>query len=138
MKKRIVNVLLFALLYFCSEAQKTAILCKTLIDGTGKTITSPAIMVENGKITSIGKRTDVGPGTTIIDLGDYTMLPGLIDAHTHPCNNSSDDYQITHLRNSSAAKALIGLKNVQDLLAAGWTCLRVAGDADVGYADLGS
>ena len=59
----------------------------------------------------------------------------MIDAHVHP-DMHSDDYQGEHLRGSSANKALVGLKTVQDLLSAGWTALRVAGDADVGYADI--
>ncbi|HWK07344.1 MAG TPA: amidohydrolase family protein [Puia sp.] len=127
------------ILLFLSQTfygQKTAILCKTLIDGNGGVIANPAIIIEGNKIVSIQKKDQLPPGVPIIDLGDYTLLPGLIDAHTHPDNNSSDDYQVTHLRTSSAAKALTGLKNVQDLLSAGWTCLRVAGDADVGYANM--
>lgn len=116
-------------------AQKTAILCKTLIDGTGKTISDPAIIVEGNRIVAIEKKTNVPKGATVIDLGSYTVLPGLIDAHAHPLI-SADDYQNVHLRGSSAEKALAGLKRSQDLLANGWTTLRIAGDADVGYAHL--
>jgi len=127
--------LLTGLLINSAIAQKTAILCKTLIDGTGKVIANPAIMIEGDKIISIGDRNNLPKGVGIIDLGDYTVLPGMIDAHTHPLI-APDDYQVMHLRGSSASKALAGLKRVQDLLAAGWTTLRVAGDADVGYAHL--
>ncbi len=116
-------------------AQKTAILCKTLIDGTGKVISNPFILVEGDKIISIGQQNNLPKGITIIDLKDFTVLPGMIDAHTHPLI-APDDYQLEHLRGSSASKALEGLKRVQDLLLAGWTTLRVAGDADVGYAHL--
>jgi len=114
-------------------SQKTAILCKTLIDGTGKTISDAAIIVEGTRIVSIEKKTNVPKGITVVDLGTYTVLPGMIDAHAHPLI-SADDYQNVHLRGSSASKALAGLKRSQDLLAAGWTTLRIAGDADVGYA----
>jgi imidazolonepropionase-like amidohydrolase len=116
-------------------AQKTAILCKTLIDGTGKVISNPYILVEGDKIISIGQQNNLPKGITIIDLKDFTILPGMIDAHTHPLI-APDNYQLEHLRGSSASKALDGLKRVQDLLLAGWTTLRVAGDADVGYAHL--
>ncbi len=129
------SMLLLMLFSNSAVAQKTAILCKALIDGTGKVITDPAIIIEGDKIISIETKSSVPKGAILIDLGNYTVLPGLIDAHAHPLI-SADDYQIVHMRGSSASKALSGLKNVQDLLAAGWTTLRVAGDADVGYAHL--
>ena len=119
-------------------SQKTIVLAKNLIDGTGKVITSPAIVINDNKIIAIDKKENAskyGKEYTVIDLGDYTLLPGLIDAHVHP-DNSSDDYQVGHLRASSSAKTLTGLKAVQDLLSAGWTTLRVAGDEEVGYANL--
>lgn len=117
------------------NAQKVAVLCRTLIDGTGKTISNAAILIEGDKIIGIEKREKLTKEFTVIDLGEYTVLPGLIDAHVHP-NMTEDDYQVEHLRKSSAAKALVSLKNCQNLLNAGWTTLRVAGDADVGYSNL--
>jgi imidazolonepropionase-like amidohydrolase len=132
------RIILFTILsIFVSSflyAQKTAILCKALIDGTGKVISNPAVIIDGNRIVSIEKKENVQKGTTIIDLGDFTLLPGLIDAHVHPAI-AEDDYQVAHLRASSSAKALSGLKVVQNLLSAGWTTLRIAGDADVGYAD---
>jgi len=116
------------------QGQKIAIVCKTLIDGTGKTISNPAVIIDGNTITAVDKKENIQKGTTIIDLGDFTLLPGLIDVHVHP-DISADDYQVAHLRSSSASKALSGLKTVQNLLSAGWTAMRVAGDADVGYAD---
>jgi imidazolonepropionase-like amidohydrolase len=134
MKKTIVSFLL-VLLYCSVMAQKKVLLAKTLIDGTGKVISNPVIVIEDNKIIAITSKENIPKDATIINLGDYTLLPGLIDLHVHP-NNTEDDYQVQHMRNSSAAKALLGLKNVQDLLSAGWTTLRVAGDADVGYANM--
>lgn len=124
-----------ALIFNLSLAQKTAILCKTLIDGTGKVIADPMIIIDEGKILSVEKKAALPKGVSVIDLGNFTLLPGLIDAHVHPLE-SADNYQVLHLQGSSASKSLLGLKRVQDLLAAGWTGLRVAGDADVGYADI--
>ncbi len=128
-------LILFVFSFFPSSilAQKTAILCKTLIDGTGKTIPDAAIIIEGDKIISVDKKSNLPKGMTIVDLGDYTVLPGMIDVHTHPLQ-PGDNYQNYHLSGSSAFKALEGLKRVQNLLSAGWTTLRVAGDADVGYA----
>ena len=128
------TLLLLVLLTPVVLAQKTVIVCKTLIDGTGKTIADPAIIIEDGKIISIEKKSAAPKGAIVIDLGNYTILPGMIDAHVHPLQ-SAENYQINHLQGSSAAKTLLGLRRVQDLLGAGWTGLRIAGDADVGYAN---
>jgi len=48
----------------------------------------------------------------------------------------TDDYQVDHLRRSSAYKALRGLAVVQEMLRSGWTTIRILGDADVAYAHL--
>lgn len=81
----------------------------------------------------IGARDIIKSAYKIIDLSEYTVLPGLIDAHVHPLIYG-DDYQINHLKGSSAFNALRGLKTVQNWLNEGWTSLRVAGDADTQYA----
>lgn len=118
-----------------TTAQKSAIIAKALIDGTGSVINNPAVIVEGNKIISITTREKLPKDVTVIDLKDHTLLPDLIDLHVHP-NLTTGDYQVDHLRASSAAKALLGLKNLQDYLAAGWTTVRVAGDGDVGYANM--
>lgn len=116
-------------------AQQTVLRAKTLIDGTGNTISNPTIVIEGNKIITVTPNGNIPKDATVIDLGDYTLLPGLIDLHVHP-NLSVDEYQVNHLKGSSAKKALVGLKAVQDLLQAGWTTVRVAGDGDTGYANM--
>jgi imidazolonepropionase-like amidohydrolase len=125
----------FFLIQFSIYAQKTALIAKSLIDGTGKVISNPVVIIESNKILSVTTKDNIPKDAKIIDLGNYTLLPGLIDMHVHP-NLTTGDYQVDFLKGSSAAKALMGLKNVQDLLTAGWTTLRVAGDGDVGYANM--
>jgi hypothetical protein len=61
-----------------------------------------------------------------------TLLPGFIDCHVH-LSISTDDYQLDHLKKSSAEKALRCLKAAQGLLHAGFTTIRSAGDADTYY-----
>jgi imidazolonepropionase-like amidohydrolase len=58
----------------------------------------------------------------------------MINAHEHPLMYA-DDYQNAHLQSSSAYKALMGLAALQRFLLAGWTAIRVAGDADVYYGN---
>jgi imidazolonepropionase-like amidohydrolase len=134
MNKKIIIALLL-LIQTPLLAQRTVLRAKTLIDGTGNTITDPVIVIEGNKIIEVIKNGKIPKGATIVDLGDYTLLPGLIDMHVHP-NLSVNDYQVNHLKGSSANKALVGLKAVQDMLQAGWTTVRVAGDGDVGYANM--
>lgn len=131
------HTLLFALLItFSAHAQTTAIICKQLIDGKSDTpIANAVVLIENDRIKAIGGRDIIPKNATVIDLGNYTLLPGLIDAHVHPLIDG-DDYQVNHLKRTSAQKALDGLKRSQDLLMNGWTTFRIAGDADVGYAHL--
>jgi len=138
MKSWIGSALLIVSLYAIplnAFAQKTALLAKALIDGTGKVINNPAVVVEGNRIITITTKDKLSKDITIIDLKDQTLLPGLIDLHVHP-NLTTGDYQVDHMRGSSAAKALLGLKNLQDYLQAGWTTVRVAGDGDVGYANM--
>jgi imidazolonepropionase-like amidohydrolase len=114
----------------------TAVHCGQLIDGiANQPISEAVILIKGDRITQVGGKELLQTAAKVIDLSHSFVLPGLIDAHVHPtigcCN-----YQLDHLKKSSAAKALEGLKRVQDRLKTGWTTLRVAGSADVGYADL--
>jgi len=117
-------------------AQPTAIICKQIIDGKSDTpLSNTVVLIENDRIKAIGNKDIIPKNATIVDLSSYTILPGMIDAHVHPLIDG-DDYQVNHMKRSSAQKALEGMKRVQDLLMNGWTTLRIAGDADVGYAHL--
>lgn len=113
----------------------TAIIADQIIDGLGKSVISEnVVLIENTKITKLTTIDGIPADATIINLPGATLLPGLIDSHAHPLI-SGDDYQNLHLQKSSAYKALKAYKGMQRLLEAGWTSLRVAGDADVFYGN---
>jgi len=108
--------------------------CGVLISGTNDgPVTDVFVVVEGDRIVSVGN--SAPEGAEIVDLSDATCMPGMVDAHSHPLIQT-DSYQIDHLRDSSATKALKGLAAVQANLYEGWTTLRIAGDADVYYAHL--
>ncbi len=114
----------------------TAVLCGRLIDGrSDRARPASAVLVRGDRIERVGGRDIVPKDAEVIDLGPATLLPGFIDLHSHPLIEG-DAYQTTHLKMSSAYKALRGLSAAQANLRAGWTTIRIAGDADVYYAHL--
>jgi imidazolonepropionase-like amidohydrolase len=130
-----------ALLLFCMmplyavASNTTAIIADQIIDGLGKSVRSEnVVLIEDSQIKELTTRDMIPANATIIHLKGATLLPGLIDSHAHPLI-SGDDYQNLHLQQSSAYKALKAYKGMQRLIDAGWTTLRVAGDADVFYAN---
>ena len=67
-----------------SQPGLTVIRAARMLDvNSGRLISDPVIVVSGNKIISAGTRLDISAGAKIIDLGDVTLLPGLIDAHTH-------------------------------------------------------
>ncbi|WP_100630217.1 metal-dependent hydrolase family protein [Algoriphagus formosus] len=137
MKKTIFLLILIAITSHLSLAQeKTAILCGKLITASNdQVLNNQVILIEGERIVAVGDQSLLSEEYTLIDLSEYTVLPGLIDAHVHPLIYGSA-YQTNFLKGSSAFNALRGLKTVQTWLKEGWTTLRIAGDADVQYAHL--
>ena len=129
--------MIFSLLissYILSD-ENYAVVSNHLIDGKSDQIrTDLAVIISNNKISKVIDRNLIPKDIRLIDLGNSTLMPGLINAHEHPLLHEND-YQTAHLKSSSAYKALIGLKTHQGLLASGWTTIRVMGDGDVFYAN---
>ena len=136
-RKKHTFVMIFSLLissYILSD-ENYAVVSNHLIDGKSDQIrTDLAVIISNNKISKVIDRNLIPKDIRLIDLGNSTLMPGLINAHEHPLLHEND-YQTAHLKSSSAYKALIGLKTHQGLLASGWTTIRVMGDGDVFYAN---
>ncbi len=116
-------------------AEPIALVPARVIDGVGKTAREGAVVVVDGeRIVAIGDRSIIPAGAKIVELPGQTLMPGFINCHEHPLMYG-DDYQNAHLQASSAYKALMGLAALQRMLLAGWTGVRVMGDADVYYAN---
>jgi imidazolonepropionase-like amidohydrolase len=94
---------------------------------TGKMLADQTLIVEDGKIISSGATNDtkIPADATQIDLPNATLLPGLIDAHTHLTMNP--DFGYDTLAISSPREALIGAKNARVTLLAGFTTVRNVG-----------
>ena len=83
MKKYASGILFLFLLQFV-HGQKVTLIAKALIDGTGKIVANPAVIIDSSKIVAVTTKNNVPKDASVIDLGDYTLLPGLIDMHVHP------------------------------------------------------
>ena len=92
---------------------------------TGKTLTNQTIVIQGDKIASVGADAQIPAGAQVIDLSNATVLPGLIDAHTHLTMNPNFGYSM--LANSVARQALIGAHNARVTLEAGFTTVRNVG-----------
>ena len=114
---------LIGLLIFATQqttADMIALRAGQLIDGQNSTPISDAIvLIEDAKIIAVGKDVDIPADVTVINLGSMTLLPGMIDAHAHPMIHDENDYQYTHLNESSAYKTLRSLHALQALLESG-------------------
>src|SRR5271156_1079641 len=101
---------------------------------TGKLLSDQAVVVENAKIVSVGTFSETKASTDAvrIELPNATLLPGLIDAHTHLTFDPKFGYE--ELGVSIPREALTGAKNARTTLEAGFTTVRNVG-AD-GYTDV--
>ncbi|MBI3644896.1 MAG: amidohydrolase family protein, partial [Acidobacteriales bacterium] len=92
---------------------------------TGKTLTNQTIVIQGDRIASVGADAQVPASATVIELPNATVLPGLIDAHTHITFNPNFGY--SRLAISVPREALIGAKNAKVTLEAGFTTIRNVG-----------
>ena len=98
------------------------------------------VLVEGDKIVAVGPAAQVSapPGTQTIELPGTTLLPGLIDAHSHiflhPYNETPWNDQV--LKESQAYRTIEAVQHVHDTLMAGFTVLRDLGTEGAGYADV--
>lgn len=99
-----------------------------LIDGRGGPALAPAMVrVDGDRITDVGSAIAIPAGARVIDLGAATLLPGLIDLHTHLTNRDGVHWEDGLLRTTPGHDALWGARNARVTLLAGFTTYRDMG-----------
>jgi len=90
---------------------------------SGKIIKNAVVVIENGLIKSVGSK-DIPKDAQTVDLGNRTLLPGLIDMHTHLCENLVGDWIHRPVKETAADMTLRGTRNARKTLLAGFTTVR--------------
>ena len=112
----------------------TAIRAARLFDGKSDAIVGDAVvLVQGSRITAAGARLAMPSGAQVIDLGDATLVPGFIDAHTHVTGESSDDWSadiISGLPRTIPESTLRAAEFARRTVMAGFTTIRDVGSGD--------
>jgi len=97
----------------------------------GRLVEHPQIIVRGKVIVAVGTSADAPPvGAEIVDLKDMTLLPGLIDCHTHLSTTLEGDFVNRSVHEGPADDALRGANHARKTLLAGFTTVRDLGSAD--------
>lgn len=131
----LVAVVLVALTSRVVGQQRRVVRAGKLLDvKTGKTLNDQAIVIEGDRIVSVGPAaaTKTSADGAVIDLSRATVLPGLIDSHTHLTSRTEFGYETLAI--SVPREALIGARNARVTLEAGFTTVRNVGAT--GYSDV--
>jgi len=110
-----------------------------MFDGKSDSLATPGlVVVRDGKIVGVGASASVPDGAEVVDLGDATLLPGFIDAHTHLTMMYREDYtkaMLDSLQKPIPEMALDASVNARVTLLAGFTTVRDVGSSN--YLDAG-
>jgi imidazolonepropionase-like amidohydrolase len=112
------------------STSRVAIRAGRLIDGRGgPPIANAVILIEGDRITAVGAGLTIPGNARVIDLSRYTVLPGLIDAHTHITSQPRDYYEDL-FRRSPIDVAITAHVYAKRTLEAGFTTIRDVGSGE--------
>jgi imidazolonepropionase-like amidohydrolase len=109
-------------------AQTTVVRAGRLIDpDSGTVLTNQVILIKDGKIQAVGPALALPANAKVIDLSDKTVLPGLIDCHTHLADGAWDQEPFNRVKKSASQLALESVPNARAMLLSGFTAVRDVG-----------
>jgi imidazolonepropionase-like amidohydrolase len=119
------------------STDRIAVTAKRMIDvRSGKEVSDVVIFIEKNKITAVGSNLKIPDSVQVIALGDVTILPGLIDAHTHLLHqyytrygDDNSNRLLEMIQLGPAKRALLGAKLARGMLESGFTSVRDLGNA---------
>ena len=112
-----------------SDARRFAVHAQHLIDGRSSAARGPSWVVISGD-TIESVQAAAPAGLDVVELGDATLLPGLIDCHTHQSSRVGID-RMAQLKSPAARSAIAGVNNVRATLEAGFTTCRDVGGGEL-------
>jgi imidazolonepropionase-like amidohydrolase len=111
-----------------ASAATTYVRAGKLVDvDVGSVRTNQCVTITDQRITAIGRCTTPPKGATVIDWRKYTVLPGLIDLHTHLADVGQGADVAEPIKTGPAESAFIGARNARNTLMAGFTTVRDVG-----------
>ena len=116
--------------------QVVAVRAGRLFDSkSGQQLSRQVVLVQGERITEVGSEDQIKipAGARVIDLSQATVLPGLIDGHSHVFDSLSNGQRVT---TTNEAWALSAMKEAQTDLRAGFTTMRDCGTHGEGYGDV--
>jgi imidazolonepropionase-like amidohydrolase len=141
-KRIIVSINLLAIFLICSIAfgQTIVIRAGHLIDPVkASSAKNQIITIKEGKIVKVGEMEQFSEAARVIDLSNLWVMPGLMDAHVHLTLNVPPNmvyvfpFEMIYLSESTAYRALLGVRNARHVLEAGFTTVKDIGN-DANYA----
>jgi imidazolonepropionase-like amidohydrolase len=128
MKRNLILFLFVCVLSDLVSAQVTAIHAGRVVDpDSGTVLTDQIILIRDAKIESVGKGLSIPANATVIDLSRMTVLPGLIDCHTHLADGARTGDPIAQFKKTAAQIALESVPNARAMLESGFTTVRDVG-----------
>jgi imidazolonepropionase-like amidohydrolase len=121
-----------------TQPRRIAVRAARMLDvRTGAFVNNAVIVVEGDRVVSVGSNLATPAGAQVIDLGDVTLLPGLIDCHTHVLLQPEDERGAPPVVTKSQAQRTVeGVAAALKDLEAGFTTMRDLDSEGAGFADV--